>query len=695
MSVKSPGDVRIRTQAYVLLSFFLLQSALIGDPLDVWIVRKPVLQSDQNDPVTGVTFNGVVFSGNIYVAVGDSGAIRISQDGEYWASVVSGTSNRLHSVAYGGGIFAVVGEAGTILKSTNGYWWDQEKAAAKANLRDVTFFNGGFVAVGDGGTVLNSVDAESWTAKTVGTAATLYGVAGGNGVLVAVGGQSLTAPSTILTSRDAVSWEAQASGSTNLLRGVTFGNGTFVAVGNNGVILTSTDAALWTKRSSGTVQNFLNVAFGNGTFVALRIPISNRTWAIMTSSDGMTWQSEEIDIWSSQILNAVTHGSGEFVAVGQRGTLAASKDGHIWEQRSSIQGARAVAFGNGVFVGVGGTAGIQQGLNILNSTNGINWKHTNVPGVPFDIRMSAVTYGGGQFVAVGQRGAIFTSRDGLSWKRSPALPDEPFDFSASTYGQGLFVAVAAGGFIYSSPDGVNWTRQDSGTSQSFFDIVYGNGKFVVGRNSGLILTSSDSFTWNEHALPSLSPGLMNLVNSTAYGNGVFSAYVVESNQRGYFYASSDGLNWSKTQTLMNRTVLDMCFGAGHFVAVGLVGVQSKGFVMTSKDGTNWVDRPGAFQVLEGVAYGDESFIAVGGSTIIQSGMLRPTASIDRAAYSSGEFSFDVKGIVGQVYRLQRATDLSPAAWTNHSLVTNWLSTIRFVDSDFESSERRFYRMVPP
>ena len=64
-------------------------------------------------------------------------------------------------------------------------------------------------------------------------------------------------------------------------------------------------------------------------------------------------------------------------------------------------------------------------------------------------------------------------------------------------------------------------------------------------------------------------------------------------------------------------------------------------------------------------------------------------------YSNGEFSFDINGAVGQVYRIQITTDLFPGGWLSYGLLTNWISPIRFVDVNGGGSQRRFYRVVPP
>ena len=50
-----------------------------------------------------------------------------------------------------------------------------------------------------------------------------------------------------------------------------------------------------------------------------------------------------------------------------------------------------------------------------------------------------------------------------------------------TYANGVFVAVGYKGVILSSPDGVSWTRQTNGVALdlSFKDVMFGGGQFVA------------------------------------------------------------------------------------------------------------------------------------------------------------------------------------------------------------------------
>ena len=91
--------------------------------------------------------------------------------------------------------------------------------------------------------------------------------------------------------------------------------------------------------------------------------------------------------------------------------------------------------------------------------------------------LTAVAYGNDTFVAVGEKGTIVTSRDGVQWTvRSSGLTDVLGDVA---FGNGTFVAV--GGSVITSADGVDWSIQNSGVPLPIpiFCVTYGEGKYVA------------------------------------------------------------------------------------------------------------------------------------------------------------------------------------------------------------------------
>ena len=125
---------------------------------------------------------------------------------------------------------------------------------------------------------------------------------------------------------------------------------------------------LWTPRVSGTTKN-LNAVLWNGQ-QAMAVGDSGK---IFTSVNGINWLPQNSGVAAS--LQAVAWGNGTYVAVGD-GIILSSKDGAVWAAQSS------------------GQAPISG-----------NWENY----------LTAVTWAGNQFVAVGLFGVVLTSPDGLEW----------------------------------------------------------------------------------------------------------------------------------------------------------------------------------------------------------------------------------------------------------------------------------------
>src|SRR5437773_1318519 len=109
--------------------------------------------------------------------------------------------------------------------------------------------------------------------------------------------------------------------------------------------------------------------------------------------------------------------------------------------------------------------------------------------VPPAVSLSAVAYGIGQFVAVGDYGTIVSSADAVNWV--PRQSGTGYRLSAVAYGNGEFVALGLGfnyatgeweDTILASADGVTWVQNYLGTEKGLSGIVYGNGQFVVVRD---------------------------------------------------------------------------------------------------------------------------------------------------------------------------------------------------------------------
>jgi hypothetical protein len=342
----------------------------------------------------------------------------------------------------------------------------------------------------------------------------------------------------------------------------------------------------WNVRADNIAVPNSKVAYGNRTFVAFPY----------TSSDGQSWTVRTPGI--SDPIFGSTYGGGQFVVVGDNGTVQTSTDGISWTARNSGTTARLVdvTYGNGMFVAIG-----REGL-ILISSDATNWES-----VTANTPLNAIAFGNGKFIVVGRGGTIFSSLDGKTWTSQNSGINN--DLSAIAFGNINFVAVGTSGTIVTSSDGINWTAQKLAASDDLNQIVFGNGIFIT-TDSANILSSSDGITWSNKPLD-FGLGKISAVNNVfiAFGSGP----PVNTGAGRYFsYRSTDGLNWngryygSVPLHDVGRTLVGAAYGNNRFVSTGST-------TLTSPDGITWTIVPLADEIFNprGVVYENGMFIIFG------------------------------------------------------------------------------------
>lgn len=121
-----------------------------------------------------------------------------------------------------------------------------------------------------------------------------------------------------------------------------------------------------------------------------------------------------------------------------------SSDGVNWVVRRSptTDTLYDVAYGNGLFVAVGGlikdwfASSLMNVGTIITSRDGISWSSCLTG---FSNGLRKTVYGGGQFVAMGDEGTVLTSADGVNWSRRGRLGEWALGPARMAYGNGRFV----------------------------------------------------------------------------------------------------------------------------------------------------------------------------------------------------------------------------------------------------------------
>ncbi len=298
----------------------------------------------------------------------------------------------------------------------------------------------------------------------------------------------------------------------------------------------------------------------------------------------------------------------------------------------------------GIFVVAPATEGAEEGWRCVNPSAG----QATLCSWMWDVHSN-----GSLFVAVGERGKLMTSADGLSWEDRYSGTDE--HLLGVTSNGSLWVVVGDGGTVLTSVNGLSWSIRNSGSPTRFADVTWagGLGMFVaVGGeilSSARITTSTNGINWASRTPASgtdirgvacdglrcvavgasgdiqTSPNAVNWtlippqayavnINSVTTNGSLFVAAAQGSSYGGPFLLTSPtGETWTFQET-GSKNLKDVIWSGTQFVAVGSLGTA-----YTSPDGTTWTRRwPPTSRELYGVAFDGATYVAVGNVALMSS-----------------------------------------------------------------------------
>jgi hypothetical protein len=387
----------------------------------------------------------------------------------------------------------------------------------------------------------------------------------------------------------------------NELSGIAYANSVFVSVGRFGAIVTSPDGSNWTARTSHTRNHLYSIAHGNGRFVAV-----GSAGEVLTSADGADWVRQTSG--TTYNLYAVTHANDQFMAVGRFGTILASTNGAEWTAQSSVTSnhLRGITCHGGKYVAVGSRG------EIVTSPDGQTWTR-QVTGETRNLR--AVASGNGVFVAVGNYGVTLQSSNGLDWLAAQ-YPSVYSGLRSILFVNGTFLAAGRYGYVWTSTDGLSWTYTYTPSAASLHDIARGAEKLVAVGDNGTLLLTTDSPTTNSAIWVDQRAGQQVYFTGSAYGNGQFiavSPYYYD--QPDTLWRSADGRDWKRTNVAPAMVLGAALFAQGTFVVGGTdYGGTNHRSIWTSTNAIDWTAHTPGVPVVNGLAYGNDRFIAVGGGS---------------------------------------------------------------------------------
>jgi uncharacterized repeat protein (TIGR02543 family) len=456
---------------------------------------------------------------------------------------------------------------------------------------------------------------------------------------------------------------------------------------NASVTLSGSQTEIWITSDPYTQQPiqplsefFENIGFADNKFVA----VDGRN-AIVSTADGVNWNRRITPTGFSG--HAFAFGKNLSVIVGANngaGGVITSSDGTTWTGRftDTFPGfLRAVTFGQGQFVAVG--------TRVATSSDGVNWIGGNVT-VCGSGGMQGVAYGNGIFAAPTDRGAVLTSNDGLNWQcQAPITPNEPL--AGVTFGNGIFVVVGYNGRIFTSVDGGTWAPRVSNSPDYLSGVAFGNNTFVAVGDNGRVVTSPDAVNWTRR---SANPSRM--LRSVAYGNNTFVAVGFQGTliPFGNSFPSLITVQPSSTTKIEGEDVTFnvAASGAGPFQfrwqyqGNSIVGETNTTLTLhnisTAQAGYYSVEvsSPSAAQQSQAAAL------------TVNSRPVRPIVSGALLPANAG-FELNISGEAGRNYRVQWSTNLT--LWIELATVFSTNATTYLRDNASSDLSQRFYRIVTP
>ena len=290
--------------------------------------------------LTGLPFilNDVLWDGDNFIVVGDSGAILTSHDGIDWVERESFTNVDLIAVAsHGSDIVAVAHDTTVLLTTDNGESWGIKHSGDRVRLAAVAVNSSQFVAggmdlqTGDAFIIRSEDRGETWmvvdTLPQSGHFVTdLIYV---NGLFVAATDVfSWESDARVLVSLDGKVWhdiiirdEVAAS------YAILHDGNRFVAAGSHSTVFVSTDGYNWTELQTPVQEvDYLSAAWNGSKLVVAggvtwwywwggSIPPFERPVGISSIDGGASWAIFNIDGYYQSL--GMAWGNGRFVSVGQ------------------------------------------------------------------------------------------------------------------------------------------------------------------------------------------------------------------------------------------------------------------------------------------------------------------------------------------------------------------------------------------
>jgi photosystem II stability/assembly factor-like uncharacterized protein len=340
-------------------------------------------------------------------------------------------------------------------------------------------------------------------------------------VLLAAGAAVAQAPAPSTSDPMALPSEVMPLASRALVLDIARAGTRIIAVGERGQILLSDDGDAWRQSTGVPLRSTLTAISAVG----------NEAWAvghdgvILHSADaGESWTVQRRDPWAPAVeggehdlrqgvplLDVLFTDASTGIAIGAYSLLLTTTDGgKTWNgSRIAVAGEAAAA----------ATVAADEEIEI-EGEGGDTFSAADLKiGQESDPHLNGIARtGSGALVIVGERGAIFRSRDaGASWERSQ-LPYDGSMFGVVGYDGDHVLAFGLRGHVFESDDlGAQWREVPTATELSLMGgtPLADGGAVVVGANGTVLHRASASapFTRSTHTAAGVIAGVLPLTEA--------------------------------------------------------------------------------------------------------------------------------------------------------------------------------------
>ncbi len=314
---------------------------------------------------------------------------------------------------------------------------------------------------------------------------------------------------------------------------------------------------------------------------------------IFTSSDLNLWLPRESKVTS--FLQGVTFFGSRIVVVGENGAVLYADEVNDFQPGILVDGPTSDWL---VEVAASPTLLVAAGDNgaIYTSANGISWKKQNSGTSAWFLGVAA---GAGTFVVVGEAGAVYTSPNGTNW--TARTPPTAEDFYRVDHANGMFTAVGTAGATFSSTNnGVTWFPEVSGATNTLQYATTGGPDRLLDGNNEVRL--KEDGRWSDQLAQTNGPPAWTYY--TALGRPNFFVIAGQSGMIAEGYQiSTNAYFWLAPYQSVRNWLWDVIRLPSFYCAAGDFGT-----IMTSGNGVDWTLE------LVPPAVTNTTFLGVGGDT---------------------------------------------------------------------------------